>query len=198
MRRALLQSGTGSLCVSPNVSGTVHKEGNGTPGLYVRVSFLRKTFFVKRFSASPTNFAANLLARFREYFDSRDAPAILEEAPPLSNVRHGSHLHRRPGDVPTIVPAMMPSFTDTQLGDRPRFRNACFLRNLASAYGDRMKYVSGRAKEQLGVSALLIRPDGIIAWASDSNADCSELHKAAARWFVFNSGIQAGERHTWH
>jgi NarL family two-component system response regulator LiaR len=30
-----------------------------------------------------------------------------------------------------------------------------------------MKYVSGRAKEQLGLSAVLIRPDGFVAWASD-------------------------------
>jgi 2-polyprenyl-6-methoxyphenol hydroxylase-like FAD-dependent oxidoreductase len=64
------------------------------------------------------------------------------------------------------------------------------LKILASEYGDRMKYVSGRAKEQLGLSALLIRPDGIIAWASDSDPNCSELQKAAARWFVCNSGIK--------
>jgi 2-polyprenyl-6-methoxyphenol hydroxylase-like FAD-dependent oxidoreductase len=68
-------------------------------------------------------------------------------------------------------------------------RNAS-LKTLASEYGDRMKYVSGRAKEQLGLSAVLIRPDGIIAWASDNDPDCSELQKAAARWFVCNSGIK--------
>jgi 2-polyprenyl-6-methoxyphenol hydroxylase-like FAD-dependent oxidoreductase len=58
------------------------------------------------------------------------------------------------------------------------------LKTLASEYGGRIKYVSGRAKEQLGLSAALIRPDGIIAWASDSDADCSEAQKAAARWFA--------------
>ncbi len=58
------------------------------------------------------------------------------------------------------------------------------LKTLAGEYGDRMKYVSGPAKEQLGLSAVLIRPDGIIAWASDNDPDCSELQKAAARWFV--------------
>jgi 2-polyprenyl-6-methoxyphenol hydroxylase-like FAD-dependent oxidoreductase len=64
------------------------------------------------------------------------------------------------------------------------------LKTLASEYGDQMKYVSGRAKEQLGLSAVLIRPDGVIAWASDNDPDCSELQKAAARWFVCNSGIK--------
>jgi 2-polyprenyl-6-methoxyphenol hydroxylase-like FAD-dependent oxidoreductase len=68
-------------------------------------------------------------------------------------------------------------------------RNAS-LKPLASEYGDRMKYVSGRAKEQLGLSTVLIRPDGIIAWASDNEPDRSELQKAAARWFVCNSGIK--------
>jgi 2-polyprenyl-6-methoxyphenol hydroxylase-like FAD-dependent oxidoreductase len=64
------------------------------------------------------------------------------------------------------------------------------LRTLASEYSDRIKYISGRAKEQLGLSAVLIRPDGIIAWASDNDPDGSELRKAAARWFVGNSGIK--------
>jgi len=57
------------------------------------------------------------------------------------------------------------------------------LKNLAGEYGERMKYVSTSAKEQLGLSAVLIRPDGIIAWAADGEPDCSELRKAAARWF---------------
>ena len=61
-------------------------------------------------------------------------------------------------------------------------RNAS-LEIFAGAYGDRIRYVSGRAKEQLGLSAVLIRPDGFIAWASDNDPDCSELEKAAARWF---------------
>ena len=57
------------------------------------------------------------------------------------------------------------------------------LKTLAGEYGDQIKYVSGQAKEQLGLSAVLIRPDGIIAWASDNDPDCSELQEAAARWF---------------
>jgi 2-polyprenyl-6-methoxyphenol hydroxylase-like FAD-dependent oxidoreductase len=55
----------------------------------------------------------------------------------------------------------------------------------------RIKHVSSRAKEQLGLSSVLIRPDGIIAWASDENPDCNELEKAAARWFVFSRGIES-------
>jgi hypothetical protein len=69
------------------------------------------------------------------------------------------------------------------------FDGSAFLRTLASEYGDRMNYVSGRSKERFGLSAALIRPDSFIAWASSSDPDCTELRNAAARWFVCNSGI---------
>jgi len=58
------------------------------------------------------------------------------------------------------------------------------LKTLAGEYGDRIRYISVSAKNRLEVSAVLIRPDGIVAWASDNDPDCSELQKAAARWFV--------------
>jgi hypothetical protein len=59
------------------------------------------------------------------------------------------------------------------------------LKALAGEYGDHIKYVSGKAKEQLGLSAVLIRPDGFIAWASDQHADPAEVKKAAATWFGY-------------
>ena len=62
------------------------------------------------------------------------------------------------------------------------------LKTLASEYGDRIKYISGSVKDRLAVSAVLIRPDGIVAWAADNDPDCSEFQKAAARWFVCNPG----------
>jgi 2-polyprenyl-6-methoxyphenol hydroxylase-like FAD-dependent oxidoreductase len=57
---------------------------------------------------------------------------------------------------------------------------------LASEYGNQIKYVSGAAKDQLGLSAALIRPDGIIAWAADAEFDLGELRKAADQWFICN------------
>ena len=58
------------------------------------------------------------------------------------------------------------------------------LKSLASAYGDQLRYVYRNAKDRLGVSALLIRPDGIIAWAADNEPDCNELQQVAECWFV--------------
>lgn len=63
------------------------------------------------------------------------------------------------------------------------FEGNASLKNLTSAYGDQVRYVSGNTKDRLGVSALLIRPDGIIAWAADNDPDCNELQQAVDRWF---------------
>ncbi len=70
------------------------------------------------------------------------------------------------------------------------FDSNASLKTWASDYDDRIKYVSGRAKDQLGLSAALVRPDGIIAWAADHDPAGSELQQAAARWFVGNAGMR--------
>jgi hypothetical protein len=57
------------------------------------------------------------------------------------------------------------------------------LKALATEYAE-MKYVSSRAKEQLGLSAVLIRPDGYVAWASDSEPDEQSIRQAAALWLA--------------
>jgi 2-polyprenyl-6-methoxyphenol hydroxylase-like FAD-dependent oxidoreductase len=64
------------------------------------------------------------------------------------------------------------------------FESNASLKTFASEYGGRIKYVSGRAKEQFGLKASLIRPDGMIAWASENHPDYSELQNAAARWLM--------------
>ncbi len=58
------------------------------------------------------------------------------------------------------------------------------LKALTDKYGQQIRYVSSRAKDQLGLSALLIRPDGFIAWAADNDIDHHQLQNAIARWFV--------------
>jgi 2-polyprenyl-6-methoxyphenol hydroxylase-like FAD-dependent oxidoreductase len=62
-------------------------------------------------------------------------------------------------------------------------RNAS-LKTLASEYGDQMTSVLGQAKEQFDLKAVLIRPDGIIAWASNSEPEEQSFRQAAALWFA--------------
>ncbi|MCA8830919.1 FAD-dependent oxidoreductase [Hymenobacter pini] len=63
------------------------------------------------------------------------------------------------------------------------FGNHNFLPALASEYGSQLKYVAAQAQQQLGLQALLVRPDGFVAWAASEEPDVQALRQAAARWF---------------
>ena len=57
------------------------------------------------------------------------------------------------------------------------------LQALATRWGDRVAYVANDAKERLGLSAVLVRPDGIVAWAAEGTPDPNEATGAVSRWF---------------
>ena len=57
------------------------------------------------------------------------------------------------------------------------------LEALASRWGDRITYVARDAKCRLGLSAVLVRPDGFVAWAADADPDLEAVARAASRWF---------------
>jgi 2-polyprenyl-6-methoxyphenol hydroxylase-like FAD-dependent oxidoreductase len=57
------------------------------------------------------------------------------------------------------------------------------LKILANNYKEQIKYISGPAKEQFGLSTLLIRPDGIIAWVSNGKPNIESLRKTSDLWF---------------
>ena len=61
-------------------------------------------------------------------------------------------------------------------------------RTFAQRWGDRIRCVASDAGHRLGVSALLVRPDGVIAWAGDPSRDRAELDEAASRWFGHATG----------
>jgi len=58
------------------------------------------------------------------------------------------------------------------------------LQALDGRWGNHVKYVSSDVKDRLGLSALLVRPDGFVAWASDTPPNREEVTRAAARWFA--------------
>jgi len=47
----------------------------------------------------------------------------------------------------------------------------------------RVGYVGCDARERLGLSAVLVRPDGVVAWAAETAADYETLDQAAKPWF---------------
>ncbi len=57
------------------------------------------------------------------------------------------------------------------------------LQALASRWGGRIGYIAGDAKDRLGLSALLVRPDGFVAWAGEAAPNHEEAAQAASRWF---------------
>ncbi|AGA26403.1 FAD-dependent monooxygenase [Singulisphaera acidiphila] len=58
------------------------------------------------------------------------------------------------------------------------------LRSLASRRDERVKYVASKARDHLGLTAVLVRPDGFVAWACDGEPDLAEASRAASRWFA--------------
>jgi 2-polyprenyl-6-methoxyphenol hydroxylase-like FAD-dependent oxidoreductase len=65
------------------------------------------------------------------------------------------------------------------------FDNNASLKSVAHAYNGQLKYVTSKTKERLGLSAVLVRPDGFVAWASDTAPDDGQsIRKELARWFA--------------
>jgi len=57
------------------------------------------------------------------------------------------------------------------------------LRSFAAGLNTHLSYHSLWAEENHGVRALLVRPDGFVAWATDGEADPGEVGSSVARWF---------------
>jgi FAD binding domain len=58
------------------------------------------------------------------------------------------------------------------------------LQSLDGRWGTGVKYVASNAQDRLGLDALLVRPDGFVAWASDTTPNPEHVTRAAARWFT--------------
>jgi 2-polyprenyl-6-methoxyphenol hydroxylase-like FAD-dependent oxidoreductase len=57
------------------------------------------------------------------------------------------------------------------------------LRALGESWDGELKYVSAKARDSKGLSALLVRPDGFVAWATESEPNVSVAEASIERWF---------------
>jgi hypothetical protein len=57
------------------------------------------------------------------------------------------------------------------------------LEALASRWSGKVTYVASDVKARLDLSAVLVRPDGFVAWAGGATPDLEEAAQAASRWF---------------
>ncbi|MFD8544583.1 FAD-dependent monooxygenase [Streptomyces sp. NPDC059649] len=79
----------------------------------------------------------------------------------------------------------------TRLGDLLRegrgvaldFTTERRLHDSVQGWAGRIRYAAGSAHNDLGLGAVLVRPDGIVAWAGESAFDRAEFERAAGHWF---------------
>ena len=136
----------------------------------------------------PTPSARALQAIIRDIVETRDGATYFAE-----RVR-GVSLRYDLGNGHPLVGRSVPDFElldGTTAGERLRtargilldFDARAPLQALASRWGGRIDYVADEPKDRLSLSAVLVRPDGIVAWASDGAPDHEEAAQAASRWF---------------
>lgn len=72
----------------------------------------------------------------------------------------------------------------TRLGEHLRDGSGVLL-DFTSALPDLagVKHIKLDAKDRLGLTSVLVRPDGFVAWASDTTPTADDVKRAAARWF---------------
>ncbi|QHP74439.1 FAD-dependent oxidoreductase [Bradyrhizobium sp. LCT2] len=136
----------------------------------------------------PTPSTRALQAIIRDLIETRDGATYFAERV------HGVSLRYDLGGSHPLVGRSVPDFEladGTTVGERLRtakgilldFGARASLRMLASRWGDRITYVADDAKDRLGLSAALVRPDGFVAWACDGTPDHEEVAQVASRWF---------------
>jgi hypothetical protein len=137
----------------------------------------------------PNPHARALEAILRDLIDTRDGATYFAER--VWGVSNRYDL----GEEHPLVGRSCPDFEledGTKLGTLLRdgngllldFGRQASLRALDGLWGDQVRYVAGEAKDRLGLSALLVRPDGFVAWASDTAPVPEEVTRAAARWIA--------------
>ena len=136
----------------------------------------------------PSRSTRALEAIIRDLIDTRDGATYFAERVWGVSLRYdlgGSH---------PLVGRSAPDFElvdGTRLGALLREGKGLFLdfdasaplQALASRWSDRITYIASEAKDRLGLSAVLVRPDGCVAWAAEAAANYEEAAQAAARWF---------------
>jgi len=130
-----------------------------------------------------------LSAIVRDLIDTRDGATYFAERVWGATLRHDL------GDAHPLVGRSVPDFlmadgttvaTHLQEGRALLldFGAGAPLRAVAAGWEGRLTYLAGRATDELGLRALLLRPDGIVAWAGAVDIPENEqLVHAARRWF---------------
>ncbi|MFG1872507.1 FAD-dependent monooxygenase [Micromonospora arborensis] len=136
----------------------------------------------------PDEYAPALQTLIRDLFATADATTYVWERTSGTANRYDL------GSEHSLTGRNAPEFRfedGTQLGDLLRtgrgtlvdFSPGHHLHDAATGWSDRIEYATGPARNDLGYGAVLVRPDGVVAWASDHSPDPESFDHAARRWF---------------
>ena len=57
------------------------------------------------------------------------------------------------------------------------------LHHIGQSRSNRLNYVSAQVKDNKSLTAILVRPDGYVAWVAESEPDLSTATRSIERWF---------------
>lgn len=136
----------------------------------------------------PNRGSRALEAIVRDLIDTRDGATYFAERV------WGVSLHYELGGNHPLVGRSVPDFAlvdGTSFGELLKsgagllldFDGRALLQAFASRYCGRITYDARDAEDRLGLSAVLVRPDGFVAWAGEGALDLDAAAQAALRWF---------------
>jgi 2-polyprenyl-6-methoxyphenol hydroxylase-like FAD-dependent oxidoreductase len=135
----------------------------------------------------PSRSSRALEAIIRDLIDTRDGATYFAERVWGVSLRYdlgGSHplVGRSAPDFELVDGTKIGEFLSEGKGLFLDFDSRAPFQALASRWSGRIMYVAGDAKNRLGLSAVLVRPDGFVGWAGDTASDLEEASQAASRW----------------
>ena len=136
----------------------------------------------------PSPSARALEAIIRDLIDTRDGATYFAERV------WGVSLRLDLGGGHPLVGRGVPDFKladGTRIGELLRtgrgllldFESRAPLQALAARWRGRIAYVARDARDRLGLSAVLVRPDGVVAWAADAVPAPEDAALVMLRWF---------------
>ncbi len=136
----------------------------------------------------PSRSSRALEAIIRDLIDTRDGATYFAERIWGVSLRYdlgGGHslVGRSAPDFELADGTKLGALLATGKGLLLDFDDRAPLGALATRWNGRIQYVASDARDRLGVSSMLVRPDGVVAWVAEAAPDLEEVAQAIARWF---------------
>jgi 2-polyprenyl-6-methoxyphenol hydroxylase-like FAD-dependent oxidoreductase len=136
----------------------------------------------------PDPYAQAIASVIRDLIQTRDATTYFVGKTSGMLMRYNL-----PGDHP-LIGCSVPDFEledGTRIGELLHdgkgllldFEESGELYAFGQRWKKRLKYVSAKAKDRRGLTALLVRPDGFVAWTANSSPNFSEVERSIEHWF---------------